>query len=102
MSNLNVRLEEKTRSALFVAQIASTLGAQGAIVAEEGYGNPDADFIQCIVELEKAGVKTVGITNECTGRDGRSQLWWLWIPGLMPLSPRVMFPNYWICRLWIK
>jgi len=81
MSNLNVRLEEKTRSALFVAQIASTLGAQGAIVAEEGYGNPDADFIQCIVELEKAGVKTVGITNECTGRDGRSQ-------PLVALDPR--------------
>jgi len=73
MSNLNVRLEEKTRSALFVGQIARNLGAQGAIVAEEGYGNPDADFIQCIVELEKAGVKTVGITNECTGRDGASQ-----------------------------
>lgn len=73
MSNLNVNLQQKTRSALFVAQIASSLGAGGAIVAEEGYGNPDADFIQCIVELEKAGVKTVGITNECTGRDGESQ-----------------------------
>lgn len=73
MSNLNVNLEEKTRSALFVAQIAQNLGAQGAIVAEEGYGNPDADFIQCIVALEQAGIKTVGITNECTGRDGRSQ-----------------------------
>lgn len=73
MSNLNVNLQQKTRSALFVAQIASSLGADGAIVAEEGYGNPDADFIQCIVELEKAGVKTVGITNECTGRDGESQ-----------------------------
>ena len=73
MSNLNVNLEEKTRSALFVRQLATTLGADGAIVAEEGYGNPDADFIQCIVELENGGVKTVGITNECTGRDGRSQ-----------------------------
>ncbi|SHH15555.1 glycine reductase [Thermosyntropha lipolytica DSM 11003] len=73
MSNLNVNLEEKTRSALFVAQIAKSLGAVGAIVAEEGYGNPDVDFIKCIVALEEAGIKTVGITNECTGRDGRSQ-----------------------------
>ncbi len=73
MSNLNVALEQKNRSALFVAQIAKSLGADAAIVAEEGYGNPDADFIACIVELEKAGVKTVGITNECTGRDGASQ-----------------------------
>lgn len=72
-SNLNVNLEEKTRSALFVRQLAQSLGADGAIVCEEGYGNPDADFIACIVELEKGGIKTVGITNECTGRDGASQ-----------------------------
>ncbi|MTI46413.1 glycine/sarcosine/betaine reductase component B subunit [Sporosalibacterium faouarense] len=73
MSNLNVALEQKERSAQFVAQLAKSLGADGAIVAEEGYGNPDADFIACIVALEDAGVKTVGLTNECTGRDGASQ-----------------------------
>lgn len=73
MSNLNVALEQKERAALFVAQMAKSLGADGAIVAEEGYGNPDADFIACVVALEDAGVKTVGITNECTGRDGKSQ-----------------------------
>ncbi len=73
MSNLNVALEQKQRSAMYVAQIAKSLGADGAIVAEEGYGNPDADFVACIVALEDAGVKTVGITNECTGRDGQSQ-----------------------------
>lgn len=73
MSNLNVALEQKNRAALFVAQIAKTLGADAAVVAEEGYGNPDADFIACIVALENAGVKTVGLTNECTGRDGASQ-----------------------------
>ncbi len=73
MSNLNVSLEQKQRSAQFVAKIAKLIGADGAILAEEGYGNPDADFIACFVELEKAGVKTVGVTNECTGRDGQSQ-----------------------------
>ena len=73
VSNLNVSLEQKERSALYVAQLANTLGADGAIVAEQGYGNPDADFTACIVALEDAGVKTVGLTNECTGRDGRSQ-----------------------------
>lgn len=73
MSNLNVALEQKERSAQFVAQIATSLGADGAVVAEEGYGNPDADFVACIVALENAGVKTVGVTNECTGRDGQSQ-----------------------------
>lgn len=73
MSNLNVALEQKDRAALFVAQMAKSLGADSAIVAEEGYGNPDADFTACIVALENAGVKTVGLTNECTGRDGASQ-----------------------------
>lgn len=73
MSNLNVALEQKERAALYVAQIANTLGADAAVVAEEGYGNPDADFIGCLVALEDAGVKTVGVTNECTGRDGQSQ-----------------------------
>jgi glycine reductase len=73
MSNLNVALDQKERSAQFVAQIASSLGADGAIVTEEGYGNPDTDYTACIVALEDAGVKVVGISNECTGRDGASQ-----------------------------
>lgn len=73
MSNLNVAMDQKQRSAQMVASMAVNLGADGAIVAEEGYGNPDVDFIQTLVELENVGVKTVGITNECTGRDGASQ-----------------------------
>ena len=73
MSNLNVALEQKERAAIFVAQMAKSLGADGAIVTEEGYGNPDADYILCLAALEDVGVKTVGISNECTGRDGASQ-----------------------------
>ncbi len=73
MSNLNVALEQKERAAMFVQQMASNLGADAAILAEEGYGNPDADFIECFRVLEEAGIKTVGMTNECTGRDGQSQ-----------------------------
>lgn len=73
MANLNVSLEQKNRSAIFVAQMAQSLGADGAIVTEEGYGNPDADYILCLAALEDVGVKTVGISNEATGRDGASQ-----------------------------
>lgn len=73
MSNLNVALEQKERAALFVASMAKNLGADAAIVAEEGYGNPDADYTLCLVALENAGIKTVGLSNECTGRDGASQ-----------------------------
>jgi glycine reductase len=73
MSNLNVSLEQKERAAMFVQQIATNLGADAAIIAEEGYGNTDADFIECFRLLEEAGIKTVGMTNECTGSDGTSQ-----------------------------
>ena len=73
MSNLNVALDQKERSAIIMSNIAKYLGAEAAIVTEEGYGNPDTDYIRCIVALEDIGVKTVGISNECTGRDGASQ-----------------------------
>ena len=73
LSNLNVAMDQKLRSAIMLARMARNLGADGAIVAEEGYGNPDVDYIQAIVELEKLGIKTAGISNECTGRDGASQ-----------------------------
>jgi len=73
MSNLNVALEQKNRSQAFVVQIAQSLGVDAAIVSEEGYGNPDTDYVGCIAALETVGIKTVGISNECTGRDGMSQ-----------------------------
>lgn len=73
LSNLNVTLDQKERAALIVSNIAKNLKLDGAILAEEGYGNPDADFIACFDALEEVGVKTVGMTNECTGRDGLSQ-----------------------------
>lgn len=73
MSNLNVALDQKERSIIFVVNLAQALGADGAIVTEEGYGNPDVDYTNQIVALENAGIKTVGISNEATGRDGASQ-----------------------------
>ena len=73
MSNLNVALDQKERSAVMVRNMALNLGVDYAIVTEEGYGNPDADYVRCQVILEDAGIPVVGISNECTGRDGNSQ-----------------------------
>lgn len=73
MSNLNVSLEQKERSAIFVSNLAEALGVDAAIVTEEGYGNPDTDYVRVIAGLEDVSVKTVGISNEATGRDGASQ-----------------------------
>lgn len=73
MSMLNVALDQKERAAIMVTNIAKAIGVDYAIVTEEGYGNPDADYVRCQVVLEDAGIPVVGISNECTGRDGFSQ-----------------------------
>ncbi|MDD4836833.1 MAG: glycine/sarcosine/betaine reductase component B subunit, partial [Dethiosulfovibrio sp.] len=38
-----------------------------------GFGNPDADLIMNCWKAERAGIKTVLITDEYAGRDGASQ-----------------------------
>ena len=73
LSMLNVALDQKERAAVMVRSMALNLGVDYAIVTEEGYGNPDADYVRCQVILEDAGIPVVGISNECTGRDGFSQ-----------------------------
>ena len=73
VSNLQIVLEEKERSALYVKQIAQSIGAEGAIIVQAGYGNCDADLIGTIVTLEDVGIKTAGIATESPGRDGVSQ-----------------------------
>jgi len=43
------------------------LGADAAIVSEEGFGNPDADLIMNCNKLESYGIKTVLLTDEYAG-----------------------------------
>lgn len=66
-------LEGKFRTCDYTAKLCKMLGADGVIVSEEGYGNPDSDLLMICKRLEKAGIKTVLITDECSGRDGMSQ-----------------------------
>ena len=73
MSNLNVALEQKERSCVMSCNIALNLGVDYAIVTEEGYGNPDADYVRMQVIFEDAGIPVVGISNESDGRDGFGQ-----------------------------
>ncbi|HSW35241.1 MAG TPA: glycine/sarcosine/betaine reductase component B subunit, partial [Candidatus Limnocylindrales bacterium] len=55
------------------AKLVKMIGADGAIVTEEGFGNPDTDLVMNCRKLEDLGVKTVLITDEYAGRDGASQ-----------------------------
>ena len=65
-------MEGKERCSLQTAKLAEMLGAKGAILVTEGHGNPDEDIMLNVRNLEKAGVKTVIISDELGGRDGRS------------------------------
>ncbi len=73
ISNENVTLADKERSSSYATKLVQFLGADGAVVSEEGFGNPDADLIMNCVRLESLGIKTVLITDEYAGQDGASQ-----------------------------
>ena len=66
-------LEGKFRTCDYTAKLCQMIGVDGVIVSEEGYGNPDSDLLMICKRLEDSGIKTVLITDECSGRDGMSQ-----------------------------
>ncbi|HWI52172.1 MAG TPA: glycine/sarcosine/betaine reductase component B subunit, partial [Symbiobacteriaceae bacterium] len=73
VTNENVYLADKERSSNMTAKLVEFLGADGAIVSEEGFGNPDTDLIMNCKKIEAKGIKTVLVTDEYAGRDGASQ-----------------------------
>lgn len=73
ITNENVYLADKERSSNYTAKLAEMIGADAAIVSEEGFGNPDADLVMNCNKLEGKGIKTVLVTDEYAGRDGSSQ-----------------------------
>ena len=73
ITNENVTLADKQRSSDYAVKLAEYMTLDGAIVTEEGFGNPDADLIMLCRKLEEKGIKTVLITDEYAGRDGASQ-----------------------------
>ena len=66
-------LAGKFRTCDYTTKLCKSLGADGVIISEEGYGNPDSDLLMICKRLEDAGIKTVLITDECSGWDGMSQ-----------------------------
>lgn len=73
ITNENVYLADKERSSNWTAKLCEFLNLDGAIVSQEGFGNPDTDLIMNCKKIEGKGVKTVIITDEYAGRDGASQ-----------------------------
>ena len=73
ITNENVYLADKQRGSDWAAKLTKLLDLDAVIVSEEGFGNPDADLIMNCVKNEKQGIKTVLITDEYAGQDGKSQ-----------------------------
>ena len=73
ITNENVYLADKERSSDWSTKLAKFLELDGALVSQEGFGNPDTDLIMNCKKLEAAGIKTVIITDEYAGQDGASQ-----------------------------
>ncbi|QVK20260.1 glycine/sarcosine/betaine reductase component B subunit [Mycoplasmatota bacterium] len=73
ITNENVFLADKERSSNFTVKLAEFLGLDGAVISQEGFGNPDTDLIMNCKKIERVGIKTVIVTDEYAGRDGLSQ-----------------------------
>ena len=73
ISNENVTLADKQRSSSYAVNLLKMLGVDAAVISEEGFGNPDADLVLNCVKAERAGIKTVLVTDEYAGANGASQ-----------------------------
>lgn len=61
--------QKKRDSAIFGAELGAMLGLNGAVVCQWCGGcNSDVDFMYQIAELEKRGIKVVGISTEHNGK----------------------------------
>lgn len=69
VDGVSERYEDKVYTAKRTAEIANALGAEGALVAIDGWGNHHVDFVNVIEELGKKGIPSVGLSY--IGQQGR-------------------------------
>jgi len=72
VSPVKTALLDKDLNCHQVFKLAQMLQADGAIISEDGGGNPETDLMLLARLFEKAGIKTVLVTDEYAGRDGAS------------------------------
>jgi len=66
----NDSFEQKKKIGLWVARLASNLGAEGAVALMEGTGNGTVDFMQTVKACEDQGIKTAAVLHESNGPKG--------------------------------
>ena len=69
VDGVSERYEDKIYTAKRTADIAKALGADGALVVIDGWGNHHVDFVNVIEELGKRGIPSVGLSY--IGQQGR-------------------------------
>mgnify|MGYP003292701552 CR=1 FL=1 len=72
LTNENVYLADKERHSDMTAKLCEFFGFDGVVISEEGFGNPDTDLMMNCKKITRKGIKTVIITDEFPGKDGRS------------------------------
>lgn len=70
---LMATLEDKYRNSQMTAKLVEMIGADGVIQSQEGFGNPTTDLMLICKYLENKGIRTVLISNEDAGVDGKSE-----------------------------
>ncbi|WZL74309.1 glycine/sarcosine/betaine reductase component B subunit [Clostridiaceae bacterium 35-E11] len=73
LNPLMTTLEDKYRNTALTVRMVEMLGADGVIQSQEGFGNPTTDLMMICKNLENKGIKTVLISNEDAGVDGKSE-----------------------------
>lgn len=66
-------MDDKYRNSIMTIRMVESLGANGVIQSQEGFGNPTTDLMMICKGLENKGIKTVIISNEDAGIDGKSE-----------------------------
>jgi len=72
LANEMSRLEDKERSAHFVAKLARLLRIQGVVINQEGGGNTITDVMMLCRILSGLDIKVVLLVNEFAGSDGKT------------------------------
>lgn len=73
LNPLMTTLEDKYRNTALTVRLVEMLGADGVVQSQEGFGNPTTDLMMICERLENKGIKTVLISNEDAGVDGKSE-----------------------------
>jgi len=73
LNPLMATLNDKYRNSVLTSKLIEMIGVDGAIISQEGFGNPTTDLMMICKRLSQKGIKTVLISNEDAGIDGMSE-----------------------------